>query len=157
VWFDGMDWSTKRLNARAEDEEREWEQEREREREREHRHRAEGGDDSSAGTPRTSDTSPVLSTSTLRTTPSSPPLGEHEHEEKQRREKRAAARVVEWEINPKSRPRLQMRGRTSSFHFYLQSFCSSSLLSLLCIPSPRMPACFPSPARNELRYMQCVV
>ncbi|KAF7326448.1 hypothetical protein MVEN_02615400 [Mycena venus] len=95
VWFDGMDWSAKRRNARAEDQEREREQEREKE-----RHRAEGSDDSYAGTPRTSDTSPVLSTSTLGTTPSPPPLGEREHEERQRKEKHAAARVEEREIKP---------------------------------------------------------
>jgi hypothetical protein len=59
VWFDGTDWSAKRRNARAEDQEREREQEREKERER--GHGAEGCDDSYAGMPRTSDTSPVLS------------------------------------------------------------------------------------------------
>jgi hypothetical protein len=36
----------------------------------------------------------------LGTTPSPPPLGEREHEEKQRKEKRACARVVEREIKP---------------------------------------------------------
>lgn len=41
------------------------------------RHRGEGSDDSSEGTSRTSDASPVLSTSTLGRTPSPPPLGEH--------------------------------------------------------------------------------
>ncbi|KAJ7165748.1 hypothetical protein C8R46DRAFT_1274917 [Mycena filopes] len=73
IWFDGMDWSAKRRNAREQEQEREREEDRHRER----RHRAEGSDGSSAGTPRTSDTSPVLSTSTLGTTPSPPPLGEH--------------------------------------------------------------------------------
>ncbi|KAJ7743052.1 hypothetical protein DFH07DRAFT_979786 [Mycena maculata] len=87
VWFDGVDWSERRRNARAEAREREATGAEE-----ERRHRAEGSDDSSAGTPRTSDTSPVLSTSTLGTTPSPPPLGEHPkdknaaalHEERQR-------------------------------------------------------------------------
>ncbi|KAJ7089612.1 hypothetical protein C8R44DRAFT_751355 [Mycena epipterygia] len=101
VWFDGMGWRASRRNARAEDEEREREQEREREREREGRHRAEGSDDSSAGTPRTSDTSPVLSTSTLGTMPSPPPHGEREYEEKQRKDKQhAGALVEEREIKP---------------------------------------------------------
>ncbi|KAJ7756698.1 hypothetical protein B0H16DRAFT_1689883 [Mycena metata] len=73
IWFDGMDWSAKRRNAREQDEA----EARERERHGERWHKTEGSDDSSAGTPRTSDTSPVLSTSTLGTTPSPPPLGEH--------------------------------------------------------------------------------
>ncbi|KAK6995898.1 hypothetical protein R3P38DRAFT_2737145 [Favolaschia claudopus] len=70
VWFDGMDWSAKRVNAR--------EQEAEDER-REGRHKGEGsgseGSSSLGTSPRTSDTdtSPVLSTSTLGTTPSPPP------------------------------------------------------------------------------------
>ncbi|KAJ7698442.1 hypothetical protein B0H14DRAFT_2649500 [Mycena olivaceomarginata] len=64
-------------NARADEEhEREQErgQERGQEREREMRYHAERSDDSSAGTPHTSDTSPVLSTSTQETTLSPPPL-----------------------------------------------------------------------------------
>ncbi|KAK6969318.1 hypothetical protein R3P38DRAFT_3298545 [Favolaschia claudopus] len=63
VWFDGMDWSAKRVNA-LEDERR-------------HKEEGSGSEGSSSlGTsPRTSDsdTSPVLSTSTLGTTPSPPP------------------------------------------------------------------------------------
>jgi hypothetical protein len=98
VWFDGTDWSAKRRNARAEDQEREREQEREKERER--GHGAKGSDDSYAGTPRKSDTSPVLSRSTLGTTLSPPPLGEREHEERQRKEKRAVTRVEERETKP---------------------------------------------------------
>ncbi|KAJ7352239.1 hypothetical protein DFH08DRAFT_805516 [Mycena albidolilacea] len=78
--FDGMDWSAKRWNARKQEDERlrerECEREHEREREREHelRHRTEGSDDSAAGPPCTSDTSPVLSTLTLGATPSPLPL-----------------------------------------------------------------------------------
>ncbi|KAJ7614240.1 hypothetical protein DFH06DRAFT_1014211 [Mycena polygramma] len=70
VWFDGIDWSETRKNAR------------------ERTHRSEGSDDSCAGTPRTSDTSPGLSTSTPGTTPSPPPLGERDRKAKdaQRRE-----------------------------------------------------------------------
>ncbi|KAJ7678643.1 hypothetical protein B0H17DRAFT_1206701 [Mycena rosella] len=78
VWFDGVDWRERRRNARAEAGAVGVEEgDRERDGERERRHRAEGSDDSSEGTPRTSGTSPVLSTSTLGTTPSPPPLGEH--------------------------------------------------------------------------------
>ncbi|KAJ6570513.1 hypothetical protein DFH09DRAFT_1464261 [Mycena vulgaris] len=57
VWFDGMDWSAKRWNAR-EQEEYERRVREERERKQEQRHRADGSDDSSAVTPRTSDSSP---------------------------------------------------------------------------------------------------
>ncbi|KAJ7616931.1 hypothetical protein DFH06DRAFT_1483602 [Mycena polygramma] len=64
VWFDGIDWSETRKNAR------------------ERTHRSEGSDDSCAGTPRTSDTSPGLSTSTPGTTPSPPPLGERDRKAK---------------------------------------------------------------------------
>ncbi|KAJ7753283.1 hypothetical protein B0H14DRAFT_3166566 [Mycena olivaceomarginata] len=71
VWFDGMDWGAKRRNARVQEGEHE-----EREQERERGHHAGGSHDSSAGTPRTSDASLVLSTSTLGTTPSLPPPGE---------------------------------------------------------------------------------
>ncbi|KAJ7511098.1 hypothetical protein B0H11DRAFT_2268941 [Mycena galericulata] len=89
VWFDGVDWTERRRNARAE-------AATERERERERRHRTEGSDDSSEGTSRTSDTSPVLSTSTLGTTPSPPPLGEHRKDadavEEARRAKEARER-----------------------------------------------------------------
>ncbi|KAJ7794352.1 hypothetical protein B0H14DRAFT_3888768 [Mycena olivaceomarginata] len=63
-------------------------------------HGAEGCDDSYGGMPRTSDTSPVLSRSTLGTTLSPPPLGEREHEERQRKEKHAATRVEERETKP---------------------------------------------------------
>ncbi|KAJ7105370.1 hypothetical protein C8R44DRAFT_746062 [Mycena epipterygia] len=71
VWFDGVDWSERRRNARAEAEVGAGEG-----------HRTEGSDDSSEGTSsRTSDTSPVLSTSTLGTTPSPPPLEEHRKDE----------------------------------------------------------------------------
>ncbi|KAJ7795415.1 hypothetical protein B0H14DRAFT_2919288 [Mycena olivaceomarginata] len=87
VWFDGMDWGARRRNVRREEEDeraarareehaRERDVERDGERERERRHRAERSDDSSAGTP--SDPSPVLSTSTLGTTPSPPPIGERD-------------------------------------------------------------------------------
>ncbi|KAJ7604292.1 hypothetical protein DFH06DRAFT_1487707 [Mycena polygramma] len=83
VWFDGIDWSETRKNAREQEDERAL-----RDREREGTRRSEGSDDSSAGTPHTSDTSPVLSTSTLGTTPSPPPLDERSRKEKdaQRRE-----------------------------------------------------------------------
>ncbi|KAJ7036982.1 hypothetical protein C8F04DRAFT_1232882 [Mycena alexandri] len=92
IWFDGMDWSAKRRNAREQEE-----RERDEDQHRERRHRTEGSDDSSAGTPRTSDTSPVLSTSTLGTTPSPPPLGEHRKDkadEEDRRQKLAAAAMA---------------------------------------------------------------
>ncbi|KAJ6517490.1 hypothetical protein C8R47DRAFT_1205714 [Mycena vitilis] len=75
VWFDGIDWSETRKNAREE----------EGERARERTHRSEGSGDSCAGTPPTSDTSPVLSTSTPGTTPSPPPLGKHDLKEKDAR------------------------------------------------------------------------
>ncbi|KAJ6582510.1 hypothetical protein DFH09DRAFT_1275496 [Mycena vulgaris] len=94
VWFDGVDWRARRRNARA-DAAREREHEGAREGgegrmggEGESRHRGEGSDDSSEGTSRTSDTSPVLSTSTLGTTPSPPPLGE------ERKDKHAHAHAV---------------------------------------------------------------
>jgi hypothetical protein len=73
VWFYEVNWRAKRRNARAQERGHE---ERERERERERRYHAGGSHDSSAGTPRTSDASPVLSTSTLGTTPTPPPPGE---------------------------------------------------------------------------------
>ncbi|KAJ6448671.1 hypothetical protein C8R47DRAFT_1230943 [Mycena vitilis] len=72
VWFGGIDWREARKNAR----------DQERERAREWTHRSEGSGDSCAGTPPTSDTSPMLSTSTPGTTPSPPPLGEHDLKEK---------------------------------------------------------------------------
>ncbi|KAJ7097039.1 hypothetical protein B0H15DRAFT_928473 [Mycena belliarum] len=86
VWFDGVDWRERRRNARAEAEARR-EGERdggggEGEKEREgRRHRGEGSDDSSERGSRASDTSPVLSTSTLGTTPSPPPLDDHKHKD----------------------------------------------------------------------------
>ncbi|KAF8214150.1 hypothetical protein K438DRAFT_1802973 [Mycena galopus ATCC 62051] len=87
VWFDGMDWSAKRLNAR---EQEATQVARERERDL----RQQGSDDSAAGTPRTSDTSPVLSTSTLGTTPSPPPLGEQQRKEAERERGREREREV---------------------------------------------------------------
>ncbi|KAJ7687582.1 hypothetical protein B0H17DRAFT_681945 [Mycena rosella] len=87
VWFDGVDWSERRRNARAEAEAGAG-----------GAHRTEGSDDSSDGTSsRTNDTSPVLLTSTLGTTPSPPPLGEHgkddlAEEERRRRQQRREVR-----------------------------------------------------------------
>jgi hypothetical protein len=111
LWFDGIDWSEKRRNAREQEQERlerERVREREQERDMERRHRTEGSDDSAAGTPRTSDTSPVLSTSTLGTTPSPPPLGEHRKDKlhadaKERERTRQPTIAVDPVLNP---PRL---------------------------------------------------
>ncbi|KAJ7752970.1 hypothetical protein B0H16DRAFT_1459686 [Mycena metata] len=97
IWFDGMDWSAKRRNAREQEEAEARERERHGHGHGERRHRTEGSDDSSAGTPRTSDTSPVLSTSTLGTTPSPPPLGEprkDKADEEDRRQRVAAAAMA---------------------------------------------------------------
>ncbi|KAJ7088958.1 hypothetical protein C8R44DRAFT_818934 [Mycena epipterygia] len=86
VWFDGVDWSERRRNARAEAEAGVGEG-----------HCTEGSNDSSEGTSsRTSDTSPVLSTFDAGTTPSPPPLGEHGkdepvEEERRRRQQRREA------------------------------------------------------------------
>ncbi|KAJ6447770.1 hypothetical protein C8R45DRAFT_1047378, partial [Mycena sanguinolenta] len=77
VWFDGMDWSAKRRNAREAEVEARLlrDAQHESEREYEQRRREGEGSDDSGLTPRTgTDTSPVLSTSTLGTTPSPPPL-----------------------------------------------------------------------------------
>ncbi|KAF4562976.1 hypothetical protein EYR40_007306 [Pleurotus pulmonarius] len=65
VWYDGIDWLEKRRNARRDQEEA-----------RLRRLREEGSDDSSSSTKSDGShtTSPVLSTSTLQTTPSPPPL-----------------------------------------------------------------------------------
>lgn len=62
LWFDGFDWVERRMNDR---------------REREKRERDASGDDSStasSGSRSSNGTSPVLSTSTLQTTPSPPPI-----------------------------------------------------------------------------------
>ncbi|KAF7346607.1 Abc domain-containing protein [Mycena sanguinolenta] len=77
VWFNGMDWGAKRLNAREAEVEAQLLRDAQHETEREYERRREGGEgsDDSGLTPRTgTDTSPALSTSTLGTTPSPPPL-----------------------------------------------------------------------------------
>ncbi|KAJ7214863.1 hypothetical protein GGX14DRAFT_696527 [Mycena pura] len=83
VWFDGVDWSERRRNARlaaaaAAAAQAEVEATSSVRTESEDgRSRGDGSDDSSeAMTPQMSDTSPALSTSTLGTTPSPPPPGE---------------------------------------------------------------------------------
>ncbi|KAF7428973.1 hypothetical protein PC9H_008210 [Pleurotus ostreatus] len=65
VWYDGIDWLEKRRNARRDQEEAKL-----------RRLREEGSDDSSSSTKSDGShtTSPVLSTSTLQTTPSPPPV-----------------------------------------------------------------------------------
>ncbi|KAJ7434547.1 hypothetical protein FB451DRAFT_1571923 [Mycena latifolia] len=98
VWFDGVDWRERRRNAQAEADAGAGGHG---DAEGERRHRGEGSDDSSEGTSRTSDTSPVLSTSTLGTTPSPPPLGEHRADKD-----KAAARDREREADDAARERL---------------------------------------------------
>ncbi|KAJ7626065.1 hypothetical protein FB45DRAFT_796217 [Roridomyces roridus] len=67
VWFDGVDWSERRKNARKDAEEA--------------RRRAEGSDDSTeGGTPRTSDTA---SSATMHSTPSTSPPGEPNKEQQE--------------------------------------------------------------------------
>jgi hypothetical protein len=95
MWFNGIDRSAERRNARAEDEEDE--QQRERETEKERRHRAEGSDDS-VGTLRTNAESRTLHRCSERRR-ARRHLGS-EHEEKQRKEKPACVRVVGREIKP---------------------------------------------------------